>query len=105
MKSGCLWAFLYAIAIIPLALLGADMASDRVYQYDHWHRPRLSDQSYEVLKNEWDVVGALIGGTPGLLLVGWSQIKSRRENKQERATVRRATGEEDEAVWPPPPRE
>ena len=81
------------------------MASSFVYNYDHWHRPRLSDQSYFALKGEWDVVGALAGGMPGLLLVGWSQIKSRREDEQERATMRRTTGNEDGTVWPPPPHE
>ena len=105
MKSGLLWAFLYAVAVIPLALFGADMASSLVYQYDHGHRPRLSGQSYEVLKNEWDAAGALIGGMPGLLLVGWSQFKSRREDERERATTRRTTGDEDGTVWSPPPRE
>lgn len=103
MKSGCLWVFLYSIAVVPAALFGGIMASSFVYNYDHWHRPRLSDQSYEALKDEWDIVGALIGGMPGLLLVGCSQLKSRREDEQERAAMRRATGDEDETLWPPPP--
>ena len=98
MKSSLLWAFLYAVAVFPLALFGADMASSLVYQYDHGHRPRLSDQSYEVLKNEWGAAGALAGGMPGLLLVGWSQFKSRREDERERAAMPRTTGDEDRTV-------
>jgi len=103
MKSGCLWLLLYTVAVVPLALFGADMASSIVYQYDHGHRPRLSDQDYDVLKNAWDIVGALIGGAPGLLLVGQAQLKRRREDRREVASARQATGDEDGTVWPPPP--
>jgi len=103
MKKGCLWLFLYAVAVVPPALFGADMASSFVYNYDFGHRPRLSQQGYETLKDTWDAAGALIGGTPGLLLVGWSQFRRRQEDEQEAAPARQATDNGDETVWPPPP--
>ncbi len=58
------------------------MASSFVYNYDHWHRPRLSDQAYTSLLNGSEALTALACGMPGLLLVGWSQIKNRREQEQ-----------------------
>ncbi len=79
------------------------MASSFVYEYDHGHRPRLSDQEYKALKDVWDVVGAPVGGTPGLLLVGRSQFKRRQEDEREAASAQRAAGDEDAMVWPPPP--
>lgn len=103
MKSGCLWLLLYAIAVVPLALFGASMAGGYVYLYRHAREPHLSDQSYDLLKDEWEAVGAFAGGMPGLLLVGRSQFKRRREEGRDAASAQRATGDEDATVWPPPP--
>ena len=103
MKIGCLWLLLYAAAVVPLALFGASMAGEHVYEYDHRHRPHLSGSSYNALKDEWEAAGSVAGGLPGFLLVGQSKLKRRREDERKAASAQRTAGDEDGTVWPPPP--
>jgi len=88
---------------MPAALFGACMADSFVHQYDATHRPHLSQQSYRDTIERWEVVGLIIGGAPGLLLLGWYQFRRRREDEREAATTQGAADDADETVWPPPP--
>ena len=95
------WLFLYGIATIPAALFAGTMASSYIYVYDHYHRPRMSDQAYMTLLHGGELAAALIFATPGFAWVGWSQLKDQRKEREKL----QARQQQDDTVWPPPPLE
>lgn len=103
MKNGCAWLILYAVAIVQAALLGGLTASTVVYNYDATHRPRMSQQSYQVALHGWEVAAAICCAIPGVCLIGWYQIRSSGKNRQ--ALSGQRNSQEDDTIWPPPPQE
>ena len=71
MKNGCAWLILYAVAVVPAALLGGLTASTLVYKYDATHRPRMSQHKYRVALDGWGIAAAAFCATPGFCLAGW----------------------------------
>jgi hypothetical protein len=64
---------LYAVMILPLALLMANLAGMIWYmqdhaRYEHIHQ-HLPDNKYFSVLNEYEVVGGIIGGLPGLTIL------------------------------------
>ncbi len=77
---------IYAVMILPLALLTANLAGmiwymrdHALYEHNHQHLP---DAKYFAVLNEYEVAGAIIGGLPGLtilLTLRWLDVKARRK--------------------------
>jgi hypothetical protein len=98
------WLFLYGIATIPAGFFAALMASSYIYVSNHAHRPRLNEQAYMTVLNGEEIGAAFVCAAPGFVWVGWSQLKERRK-EWKKLQKQQPSGIEDNAVWPPSPRE
>ena len=93
------------VLILPPALFVAYFAGGIWYMRDHaiFERTRTQNPRYFVGLREYEAVGGIIGALPGLAIL--LTLKG-QEKKAERAEQRlRQVEQDDETVWPPPPRD